>query len=40
VIRSDELRTESALDVLRSREDFGLLMMDVAFPVDPFGGGR
>jgi hypothetical protein len=31
-----ELRTESALDPLRSRPDFRLLMMDVAFPAEPF----
>jgi serine/threonine-protein kinase len=31
-----ELRIESALDSLRSREDFQLLMMDVAFPAEPF----
>jgi hypothetical protein len=28
-------RTEPALDLLRSRPDFQLLMMDVAFPNDP-----
>jgi hypothetical protein len=31
-----QLRLESALDPLRSREDFRLLMMDVAFPDEPF----
>jgi hypothetical protein len=31
-----ELRLESALDPLRSREDFQLLMMDVAFLAEPF----
>jgi hypothetical protein len=29
-------RTDSALDPLRSRDDFRLLMMDVAFPSEPF----
>jgi len=29
-------RTESALDRLRRRDDFGLLMMDLAMPADPF----
>ena len=29
-------RTESALDPLRSRDDFRLLMMDLAMPADPF----
>ena len=32
----NELRTESALDPLRSRDDFRLLMMDLAFPADTF----
>ena len=31
-----ELRVESALDPLRSRDDFRLLMMDLAMPFDPF----
>ena len=31
-----ELRTEPALDPLRSRLDFQLLMMDLAMPGDPF----
>jgi tetratricopeptide (TPR) repeat protein len=34
-----ELRIESALDVLRSREDFQFLMMDLAFPAEPFAPG-
>ena len=34
-----ELINESSLDPLRSRSDFRLLMMDVAFPADPFAGG-
>ena len=33
---ANELRIESALDVLRSREDFQLLMSDVVFPSEPF----
>jgi eukaryotic-like serine/threonine-protein kinase len=33
---SNLLRIESALDSLRSRDDFRLLMMDMAFPDDPF----
>jgi tetratricopeptide (TPR) repeat protein len=33
-------RTESALDPLRSRDDFRLLMMDVSFPVEPFAPVR
>jgi eukaryotic-like serine/threonine-protein kinase len=32
--------TESALDPLRSRGDFRLLMMDVAFPSEPFAAAR
>ena len=32
----DAYRTESALDPLRNRADFRLLMMDLAFPADPF----
>ena len=32
----DEFRIESALDPLRSRDDYKLLMMDAAFPLDPF----
>jgi hypothetical protein len=37
---ANELRIESALDPLRSRRDFQLLMMDVALPADPFARGR
>jgi hypothetical protein len=33
-------RTDSALDPLRSRDDFRLLMMDVAFPAEPFAVAR
>jgi eukaryotic-like serine/threonine-protein kinase len=36
----NELRNESAFDSLRSRRDFQLLMMDLAFPADPFVQGR
>jgi hypothetical protein len=32
----DAYRTEDALDPLRAREDFQLLMMDLAMPPDPF----
>jgi eukaryotic-like serine/threonine-protein kinase len=35
----DFLRVEPGLDTLRSRPDFQLLMMDLAFPVDPFARG-
>jgi hypothetical protein len=31
-----KLGLESALEPLRSRDDFQLLMMDLAMPVDPF----
>jgi tetratricopeptide (TPR) repeat protein len=33
---ANEVRIESALDPLRSRDDFRLIMMDLAFPVEPF----
>jgi hypothetical protein len=33
-------RTETALDPLRDRPDFRLLMLDLAFPKDPFAAGR
>ncbi len=36
---ANELRIESALDSLRTRDDFRLLMMDVAFPAEPFARG-
>jgi hypothetical protein len=36
----DTYRTESALDPLRSHNDFQLLMMDLAFPADPVVGGH
>jgi tetratricopeptide (TPR) repeat protein len=35
----DTYRTESALDPLRNRPDFRLLMMDLAMPADPFAPG-
>jgi hypothetical protein len=33
------MRRDSDLDSLRSRPDFQLLMMDLAFPDDPFARG-
>jgi serine/threonine protein kinase len=36
----DELSPDPALDSLRSRPDFQLLMLDLAFPADPFVGGK
>ena len=33
---SDAYRSEPALDLLRNRPDFQLLMSDVVFPVEPF----
>ena len=38
--RAAALRTEEPLDVLRSRDDFRLLMTDVDFPARPFAQGR
>jgi hypothetical protein len=32
-------RDEDVLDSLRSRDDFRLLMMDLAMPAEPFDGG-
>jgi hypothetical protein len=32
----DAMTRESALDPLRNRHDFQLLMLDLAFPADPF----
>ena len=32
----DAYRTETALGPLRDREDFRLLMMDLAMPAEPF----
>jgi tetratricopeptide (TPR) repeat protein len=37
---TNEFRIESALDPLRSRDDFQLLMMDAAFPAEPFAAAR
>jgi serine/threonine-protein kinase len=37
---ADAWRRESALDPLRLRDDFRLLMMDVAFPAEPFATTR
>ena len=36
----DKYRFESALDPLRGREGFRLLMMDLLMPADPFAQGR
>jgi hypothetical protein len=33
---ANEVRIESALDPLRSRDDFRLIIMDLAFPAEPF----
>jgi len=35
---ANEIRIESALEPLRSRDDFRLLMMDLAFPAEVFAG--
>ena len=32
----DTYRTETALDALRDRDDFRLMMMDLAMPDEPF----
>ena len=37
--RDTELNSESSLEPLRSRPDFRILMMDVAFPTRPFARG-
>ena len=34
---ANQYRTETALDPLRDRPDFRLLMMDLTFPKDAFG---
>jgi hypothetical protein len=39
VLNANEARIESALDPLRSRADFQLLLMDLAFPVEQFSRG-
>jgi serine/threonine-protein kinase len=36
----DAFRTEPALDPLRSRDDYRLLMMDLAFPTEPFAAAH
>jgi hypothetical protein len=36
----DEFRVEDALNSLRQRTDFRLLMMDLSFPAEPFESGR
>ena len=36
----DALRTEDALDPLRDRLDFRLLLMDLCFPAEPFAVPR
>ena len=36
----DAYRTEDALDPLRGRDDFRLLMMDLAFPAEAFARGE
>jgi hypothetical protein len=36
----DAYRTEDALDTLRDRPDFRLLMMDLAMPTEPFAAVR
>jgi serine/threonine-protein kinase len=38
--RSAAFRTLDVLDPLRGRDDFRLLMMDIAFPAEPFAPGR
>ena len=35
----DHLRVEPGLNPLRTRDDFQLLMMDLAFPAEPFARG-
>jgi len=37
---ANQLRIESALDSLRSRKDFELLMTDPVFSTEPFAPGR
>ena len=34
-----DYRTESALDPLRNRPDFQVMMMDLVFPTEPFTHG-
>jgi hypothetical protein len=42
VIRAatNDYRNEATLDPLQSRDDFRLLMMDLAMPANPFGAAR
>ena len=35
-----EYRTDDALNPLRDRDEFGLLLLDLAFPAEPFAPGR
>jgi hypothetical protein len=35
----EKLRSDPDLDALRSRPDFQMLLLDVAFPRDPFAPG-
>jgi hypothetical protein len=37
---ADAVHAEEALDPLRSRDDFRLLMLDLTFPADPFAAAR
>jgi hypothetical protein len=37
---ADAFRTEDALDPLRDRSDFRLLLMDLAMPAEPFAAAR
>jgi tetratricopeptide (TPR) repeat protein len=39
-LNPNQLRMESALDPLRGRDDFKLLMMDLAFPSEPWAGAE
>jgi hypothetical protein len=36
---ADAFRIERALDPMRDRDDFRLLVMDLAFPAEPFSRG-
>jgi hypothetical protein len=36
---TDAIRAEPAFDSLRGRTDFRLLMLDLAFPAEPFASG-
>ena len=37
---AQDFRTQDALDPLRGREDFRLLMMDLAMPAEPFAAAH